>query len=175
MSKYIYFVLLSSLLLACSSTDNANGSGQAKDLEEVLIAKAGDGVSVHYTGTLDNGEQFDSSIGRGSPLEFTAGAGNMISGFDAAVLGMKVGETKTVRLEPKDAYGEIDQDLIIEFPITQLPEGANVGTQVTFSNGSTGNIINIDDTIFIVDANHRLAGKALTFAIELISLDRPPS
>ena len=170
MSKYIYSILLLSLLLACSGNENVAKSGEVEDLEGVLVAKQGDNVSVHYTGTLDDGEQFDSSIGR-NPLSFTVGAGQMIAGFDAAVLGMALGEKKIIRLEPVEAYGETDQDLIIDFPIAQLPSGAGVDGQVTFTNGTTGRITNVGENTFTVDANHRLAGLALTFEIELVSID----
>ncbi len=173
MSKYIYSILLLLLLLACSGNGDVIKSGETEDLEGVLVAKQGDNVSVHYTGTLDDGEQFDSSIGR-NPLSFTVGAGQMISGFDAAVLGMALGEKKTVRLEAVEAYGETDQDLIIDFPIDKLPSGADVGGQVTFTNGATGRITNVDENTFTVDANHRLAGLPLTFEIELVSIDWPP-
>jgi len=130
----------------------------------------GDSVSVHYTGTLDNGEKFDSSIG-GNPLSFVLGAGRMISGFDAAVHGMKIGDIVTVRLEPAEAYGESDDDLVLEFPIAQLPEGLTEGDSVTFQSGAQGLILEITGEIFRADANHWLAGKALTFEIELVSIE----
>ena len=95
----------------------------------------------------------------------------MIAGFDAAVLGMALGEKKIVRLEPVEAYGETDQDLIIDFPIDQLPSGATVDGQVTFTNGATGRITNVNENTFTVDANHRLAGLPLTFEIELVSIN----
>jgi len=174
MSKYIYSILLLSLLLACSGNENVVTSGETEDLEAVLVAKEGDNVNVHYTGTLDDGEQFDSSVGS-NPLSFTVGAGQMIAGFDAAVLGMALGEKKIVRLEPVEAYGVTDQDLIIDFSIDQLPSGADVGGQVTFTNGATGRITKVSADTFTVDANHKLAGLPLTFEIELISIDWPPS
>src|ERR1700712_370937 len=83
-------------------------------------AKKGDVVKVHYTGKLNSGEQFDSSKGR-SPLEFTVGAGQMIPGFDAAIPGMTVGEKKTISIAPGDAYGEKNEEAIIEFPKSNIP------------------------------------------------------
>jgi peptidylprolyl isomerase len=130
----------------------------------------GDSVAVHYTGTLDSGEEFDSSRDS-SPLRFTIGAGQMIAGFDAAVNGMKTGESKTVRLEPADAYGERSDDNIIEFPIGQLADGYAEGSTVRFTNGVEGVILEINAENFRVDANHRLAGQALTFEIELVSIE----
>jgi FKBP-type peptidyl-prolyl cis-trans isomerase 2 len=130
----------------------------------------GDLVSVNYTGTLDSGEEFDSSWDRG-PLSFVIGAGQMISGFDAAVNGMKVGESKTVRLEPEDAYGMPNDDFIIDFSIDQLPEGLSVGGSVRFQDGAQGIILEINSETFKVDANHKFAGQALTFEIELVSIN----
>jgi peptide-methionine (S)-S-oxide reductase len=143
------------------------------DIPTPTVNKAaidGDRVAVHYTGTLDNGEEFDSSRDRGT-LSFVLGAGEMIPGFDTAVNGMKVGDSKTVRMEPKDAYGEPRDDLIIEFPIDQLPEGQGEGDSVLFQDGRQGVILEITTEVFRVDVNHRLAGQALTFEIELVSIE----
>ena len=130
----------------------------------------GDKVAVHYTGTLESGEEFDSSRDR-EPLSFVLGAGQMIPGFDTAVNGMWVGESKTVRLEPAEAYGERRDDLIIELPIDQLSDGQGEGDSVLFQSGAQGIILEITDEVFRVDVNHRLAGQALTFQIELVSIE----
>ena len=133
-------------------------------------AGEGDRVAVHYTGTLDSGEEFDSSRGS-EPLSFVVGDGRMIAGFDAAVRGMSVGESRTVRMEPAEAYGERRDELILSFPINQLPEGAKEGDSVFFTNGGQAVILEVTDETFTVDANHRLAGQALTFEIELVSIE----
>lgn len=133
------------------------------------VAKDGDSVAVHYTGTLDDGTEFDSSRGR-SPLEFVVGSGQVIPGFDEAVRGLAVGESRTVRIEPAQAYGEVDPDLVLEFPASDAPEGLVVGDQVQFSNGAVGTLIELTDDIVRIDTNHQLAGEALTFEVELISL-----
>ena len=133
------------------------------------MAQAGEKVAVHYTGTLDNGEVFDSSRQR-EPLEFTVGAGQMIPGFDAAVNGMTVGETKTVRLEPSDAYGERSDDAIIELPAEGAPEGLEVGDQVQMNTGARATVLEVTDATVTLDLNHPLAGEALTFEIELVSV-----
>ena len=133
-------------------------------------AGEGDRVAVHYTGTLDDGEEFDSSRGR-ETLSFVVGAGQMIAGFDAAVRGMTIGESRTVRMEPAEAYGERRDDLILTFPIDQMPEGVNEGDSVVFTNGGQGVILEVTSETFTVDANHRLAGQALTFEIELVSIE----
>ncbi|MDE2859946.1 MAG: FKBP-type peptidyl-prolyl cis-trans isomerase [Chloroflexota bacterium] len=137
---------------------------------EGSVAGEGDKVAVHYTGTLDSGEEFDSSRGR-EPLSFVVGDGRMISGFDAAVRGMAIGETRTVRMEPAEAYGERNDDLVLTFPISQLPEGVGEGDSVVFTNGGQGTILEVTGETFTVDANHRLAGQALTFEIELVSIE----
>ena len=133
-------------------------------------AGEGDRVAVHYTGTLDSGEEFDSSRGS-EPLSFVVGDGRMIAGFDSAVRGMSVGESRTVRMEPAEAYGERRDELILSFPINQLPEGATEGERVFFTNGGQAVILEVTGETFTVDANHRLAGQALTFEIELVSIE----
>jgi len=138
-------------------------------------AKSGDTVRIHYTGTLDDGTRFDSSDGR-DPLEFALGGGQVIPGFDSAVDGMAVGENKSVTIPPDQAYGERHEQLVQEIPKTALPEEMEpaVGMQLQ-SQSPDGQFMNLfvtevaDETI-TVDANHPLAGQALTFAIELVEI-----
>ena len=138
-------------------------------------AKAGDTVRIHYTGTLDDGTQFDSSSGR-DPLEFSLGGGQVIPGFDTAVSGMSVGESKSVTIVPEDAYGERHEKLLQQVPRATLPDDMEpaVGMQLQ-TQSPDGQVMNLviaeiaDDTI-TVDANHPLAGFALTFAIELVEI-----
>jgi len=138
-------------------------------------AKSGDTVRIHYTGTLDDGTRFDSSDGR-DPLEFALGGGQVIPGFDSAVDGMAVGENKSVTIPPDQAYGERHEQLVQEIPKTALPEEMEpaVGMQLQ-SQSPDGQVMNLfvtevaDETI-TVDANHPLAGQALTFAIELVEI-----
>lgn len=133
------------------------------------IAAEGDSVSVHYTGTLDDGTQFDSSEGR-EPLQFVVGSGQVISGFDDAVIGLAVGESRTVRIEPVNAYGELDPALVQEVPLEQLPEGVSVGDQLATQTGQPVTITELTETAAMIDFNHPLAGQALTFDVELISI-----
>ncbi len=132
------------------------------------VAEDGDQVSVHYTGTLDNVEEFDSSIGR-DPLPFQVGAGGVIDGFDAAVRGLAVGDSITVRIEPPEAYGLSREDLIVTVPRDQAPDDVAVGQEVMLGN-SRAVVIEVTETEVRVDANHPLAGEALTFEIELVSI-----
>jgi peptidylprolyl isomerase len=85
-----------------------------------MQAKKGDVVRVHYTGKLTDGSQFDSSVGR-APLEFTLGAGQMIAGFDAGVLGMSIGDKKTINIDPAIGYGHKNPEAIIDFPKSNIP------------------------------------------------------
>lgn len=134
------------------------------------MVETGDTVNVHYRGTLDTGEEFDSSAG-GDPLRFEVGAGQMIPGFDSAVLGMTEGEKKTVRLEPEDAYGQRRDDLLITVPAEQAPEGLEVGQQVFLDNSIPALVVGVTDEEVTIDANHQLAGQALIFEIELVSIE----
>jgi peptidylprolyl isomerase len=138
--------------------------------KEVRVANEGDTVSVHYTGTLDDGEVFDSSDGR-DPLTFTVGTNQVIQGFDDAVRGMAVGEKKKVRLEPGEAYGEHTDELLLEVPAANAPEGLAEGDLVQLSNGAPAKVVKVSDDTVTVDANHPLAGQPLTFEIELVGIE----
>ncbi len=153
-----------------TATEQAAGAKPvAKAGQEGRVAKAGDKVSVHYTGTLDDGKQFDSSKGR-EPLQFTVGAGDVIAGFDQAVTGLKVGESRKVHIEPKDAYGERREDLVVTVPAAQAPQGLQVGSRVSLG-GRPATVTKITADGVTVDANHELAGKALNFEVQLVSID----
>lgn len=138
-------------------------------------AKPGDTVSIHYTGTLDDGTQFDSSQGR-EPLEFEIGSGQVIPGFDKAVEGMAVGDNKSVRIEANDAYGERHEQLVQEVDRSMLPDNLEPEAGMTLqSNSPDGQVMQfvvteVSDATITVDANHPLAGQALTFAIELVGI-----
>jgi peptidylprolyl isomerase len=141
----------------------------------MATAKPGDTVQIHYTGTLDDGSQFDSSAGR-EPLEFTLGSGQVIPGFDAAVTGLSEGESRTVRIEPEDAYGDVDERLIQQIERSQLPAHIPVEKGLQLQAGRPGGqpmivtVIDFDDDTVTLDGNHELAGKALTFAVELVKI-----
>ena len=132
------------------------------------MSNEGKKVKVHYTGTLDDGTTFDSSVERGEPIEFTCMAGQMIPGFDAAVKDMAVGETKTVRIPAADE-GKVQQ-----VPISQIPNGDQLPAgQTVYMMGPGGQpfpvfVKSIENGIATFDMNHELAGKALTFEITLV-------
>ena len=140
-----------------------------------MEAKTGDKVRVHYTGRLIDGTIFDSSEGR-DPLEFTVGAGQMIKGFDAGVQGMRVGDTKTLQIAAAEAYGERDEDAIIEFPAENVPSDMKLepGMQLSLRN-QYGQpvpvvVLEIREELIIMDANHTLAGKELVFDVDLVEI-----
>jgi peptidylprolyl isomerase len=176
-AAFLLGVVLALLVAGCRGDGTAEGDGNGTSGaatstpasgEEARVAQTGDTVSVHYRGTLDNGEEFDSSRGR-EPLTFTIGVGQVIEGFDSAVTGMAIGESRTVRLEAAQAYGERRDDLVVAVPKDQAPEGLAEGQQVLLGN-TPATVIDVNDTEITVDANHPLAGEALTFEIELVSI-----
>ena len=129
------------------------------------MSNQGKKVKTHYRGTLDDGTQFDSSYDRGEPLEFTCGAGQMIKGFDAAVVDMQVGEKKTVHIPAADAYGERNPEMVITFPAEQVPNIEQIGMPVPAV------VIDVTPEAVTLDANHELAGKDLNFDIELVEVE----
>jgi len=139
-------------------------------------AKSGDTVRLHYKGSLDDGSVFDSSEGR-EPLEFTVGSGQIIPGLDQAIPGMKVGEEKTVRIEAEDAYGPHNPNAKQSIPRSNVPEDLplEVGLQLQAQteNGQTLSVtvVEFSDDEIVLDANHPLAGKALTFEIQVTAIN----
>ncbi len=138
-------------------------------------AKSGDTVKIHYTGTLDDGTQFDSSQGR-DPLEFEVGSGQVIPGFEKAVEGMTVGDSKSVRIEADDAYGPRHEQLVQEVERSLLPDDLNPETGMALQSSSPDGqitqfmVTGVTDETVTVDANHPLAGQALSFDIELVDI-----
>ncbi len=162
--KYLLALFAVFLVLGCvNMPDNSGNTSSA------AAVTAGDRVSVGYTGRLQNGTVFDSSVGR-APLEFEAGAGQMIKGFDAAVLGMHEGEEKTVTLPPEDAYGMPNPSLIVGVPIKNVPNGTKVGDQLYAANGQSVVVAAITNETATIDANHPLAGMALVFDIKIVKI-----
>jgi FKBP-type peptidyl-prolyl cis-trans isomerase 2 len=138
-------------------------------------AQEGDTVKVHYTGKLDNGMVFDSSQDR-EPLEFKIGAGQVIPGFEKGIVGMEVGQSKTVKLSPEEAYGPQREELIAEVKKADIPENIkpSVGQRLSLRqpDGNTVNVTvsDVNEESITLDANHSLAGKTLIFDIELVEI-----
>lgn len=139
-----------------------------------MPAKNGDTALIHYTGRLADGAIFDSSEGR-EPLEAVLGENMLIAGFENAILGMEIGEKKTITIPPEDAYGEHMEELVLTLPRRDTPAHMTpepgMLVQLALEQGEEFEavITEVTDTEIIVDANHPLAGEALTFAIELVS------
>lgn len=135
----------------------------------------GDHVRIHYTGRLDDGSVFDSSRGR-EPLAFEVGSGTVIPGFDQAVMGLRIGETRTATIAPAEAYGEVRDELRMEVGRDQLPpeveptEGMELHMTTATGQVVPVQIYAVTDTHVFLDANHPLAGKQLTFEVELMGI-----
>lgn len=137
--------------------------------------QTGDTVRVHYTGTLEDGTQFDSSRG-GEPLEFAMGQGQLITGFENAVAGLATGDSCTVTLAPGEAYGESNAEMIQDVPRDMMPEGLELESGMVLQgqagDGQVNNftVVSFTEETVKLDANHPLAGKTLTFDIELVEI-----
>ncbi len=137
--------------------------------------KSGDTVKVHYHGRLTDGTTFDSSEGS-EPLEFEVGSGMVIKGFDDGVTGMKVGDKKTINIPVDEAYGPVNEDMLVEFPRSNFPPEMlpEVGMQLNMTS-SDGQVIpvvitDVKDDVISLDANHQLAGEDLVFDLELVEI-----
>lgn len=144
-----------------------------------MTIKKGDAVKLDYEGSLDDGTVFDSSKhgDHSHPLEFGVGNGQVIPGFDNAVLGMKVGEEKTFKIEPKDAYGEVDENLVQQVPKSAFPPNMELKVGMTLGMHSpdgqrlTVVVKEIGKDSVKLDMNHPLAGKRLTFKIKILEIN----
>lgn len=137
--------------------------------------KSGDTVRIHYTGILSDGATFDSSEGR-DPLEFVVGSGQIIAGLDSAIPGMAVGEKKVVEVPADQAYGHPDPNARQAVPRAEIPDDIplDLGTQLQVQTPQGQvmpvTVIEVSETEVTLDANHPLAGRDLTFAIELVEI-----
>ena len=141
----------------------------------VQAAKAGDTVKIHYVGTLDDGSVFDSSRER-EPFQFKLGSGQVIPGFDAGVTGMVVGEKKTIKIPADQAYGAAKDDLIIVKPVSEFKDDGvpDIGQRMRTSTSDGRTIMavvkEVNDSTVTLDGNHPMAGKDLTFELELLEI-----
>jgi peptidylprolyl isomerase len=139
-----------------------------------MSVKEGDKIAVHYTGWLENGEKFDSSLDSGETFKFQVGAGMVIKGFEDAVIGMEVGGKKKFDVSPEEGYGEKDEKHVFEVEKKMFPEGAEIQTGIMFEMHSNEGhtipvvVIEIKEDTVVLDANHPLCGQKLTFEIELM-------
>ena len=133
----------------------------------------GNTVEVHYTGRFVDGEVFDSSEGK-DPLQFEVGSGQIIPGFENAIMGKQIGEKVTVTVSPEQAYGPIREDLVVEVPADKMPGPVEVG-QLLQADGGEGQVVQVivrevKEDVIVIDGNHPLAGQDLVFEIEVVSI-----
>ena len=137
--------------------------------------KNGDNVSVHYTGKLEDGSVFDTSLAEGrEPLTVTLGQGQLIPGFENGLIDMTAGEIKTIEIEPENAYGDVNPQLMNEIPLSQVPEGVKTGDMLQGQNqfGPVNVVVKeIKEETVVLDMNHPLAGKKLIFDLEVVSVN----
>jgi len=180
---FIAILLLVSTILGSGCTDSGSKGGDSR------AVKSGDSVKVDYTGKLEDGTVFDTSKedvakqagiyveGRDyTPLNFVVGSGQVIPGFDEGVIGMKVGEEKTLTIPPDKAYGEYEEARVLAVPIEELnltnrSQIPAVGQTLRDMYGNQYKVTDVNDTHITLDANHELAGKTLIFDIKLISIE----
>jgi peptidylprolyl isomerase len=141
-----------------------------------MKVKNGDSVKVHYVGTLNDGNEFDNSYKRGSTLDFQVGGGQMIKGFDDALVEMEIGQKKTVNLKPEEAYGPRREEAITAVAKENFPpdfvakEGEMVQGRTESGQPINALIIEVQESDVILDMNHPLAGEELNFEIELVEI-----
>jgi len=180
MNKRLSICIVMALILVSSGCIDPDSGGNA------AVVKEGDQVLVDYTGRLDDGTVFDTSVRDVAietgvynpnrdyqPIGFTVGAGQMIKGFDSGVVGMAVGEEKTLTLSPEDAYGVHREDMVQTVPVEELSAVGitpALGEKLTTGLGQVGTITNLTNTSVVIDFNHRLAGKTLIFDVKLVSI-----
>jgi FKBP-type peptidyl-prolyl cis-trans isomerase 2 len=153
----------------------------AKKTTKKKLVKNGNTVNIHYVGTFNDGNEFDSSHARNESLSVTVGEGNLIKGFDNALVGMKVGETKKVHIKPTEGYGEYNPKAKAELPKDMFPEEVQNSLKVGMilplvlkqdpSQPFPATTEAIKEETYVFDLNHPLAGKELNFEIELLSID----
>lgn len=136
--------------------------------------QVGDSVIVNYTGKLEDGTIFDSSLTEGrEPLSAKLGEGKLIKGFEDGLIDMSIGETKTIEIEPENAYGSYNELMIAEIPRQNIPESVKVGETLQGMSPQGPvivKVIEVRDDVIIIDANHPLAGKKLIFDLEVVSI-----
>lgn len=180
--KNVLLVLIVSLLIvSCWWKKESSFDSSIKEITNSstweIVTSSWDLVSVHYTGTFENGEKFDSSLDRGVPLDFQVGWWQMISWFDSAVIGMKVWDKKSIKLSPQEAYWERSDSNFKVVPKVDLKSFSDAWIKLekwSILPTQVGNIeiINSDETTVTLDWNHPMAGKTLNFDIEMVKITR---
>ena len=140
-------------------------------MSEPILVKQGDQVEIEYVGRLEDGTVFDTTDGKGS-FRFEAGSDHIITGMSAAVVGMQVGDTKTVAIPPEEAYGPRNDDLVMRVPRERIPPETQVGDALSDGNpgGRTWFVQELTEQETVLDGNHPLAGKTLIFEVKLVAI-----
>ncbi len=165
----IMFIVMGGAVLLNGYLSKASGNEKE---DENIIVKKGNKVKIHYTVSIKDGAVFDKSK-TGKPLEFTVGSEQMPRGLDQAVRGMKLNDRKKVTVEPKDAYGKRNHELVMKFARTELPESFSpeIGKTIKLQDGIGGTIVSVDETHIYLDCNHPLAGKDVVFDIRVVGIE----
>jgi FKBP-type peptidyl-prolyl cis-trans isomerase 2 len=179
---FLSILILGSVIFGSGCTDT--GTDKKSAAVESRAVKAGDSIQVDYTGKYENGTVFDTSnedVAKQAgvydssrayaPLAFKVGSGGMIKGFDEGVIGMKVGEEKTLRIPPEKAYGEYDKSKILAVPLDNSTKDLKPGEKINTVYGPA-TVLEVNETHAMIDFNHRLAGKTLIFDVKLISIEK---
>jgi len=141
-----------------------------------MAIKKGDKVTLEYTGTFDDGTEFDSSEKQGKPLEFEAGAGVIIKGLDNAIIGMEKGQEKEIKIPPEEAYGSHNPDLLKKIPKEQVPKDKEIKAGMRLALVSQDGkqlpveVAEVTDKEVTLDLNHPLAGKTLNFKVKIVDI-----
>jgi FKBP-type peptidyl-prolyl cis-trans isomerase 2 len=172
----VFTILIFFLLFGCNQIRDVVVDDFSDDVvvddETVLdIASVGNNVSVHYLGTLENGEKFDSSYDRNETLDFVIGEGNLIADFENAVVGMSVGEKKEIIVQPENAYGIVDPEKIITIDANKFEDFDSIVEGMQVQGAVVGVVLEKTDYNATIDFNHKLAGQVLNFVIELVSIN----
>jgi len=142
----------------------------------LMAIKKGDKVKIHYEGTLEDGTMFDSSEKHGSPIEFEVGSGQVIKGFDDAVIGMEKDQEKDIKLQPSEAYGEQNPELVKKIPAENLPKEQEVKPGMVLMMGLPNGaqipakVMDVNEKEATLDLNHPLAGKVLNFKLKVVDI-----
>jgi FKBP-type peptidyl-prolyl cis-trans isomerase 2 len=168
----LWTTLVPVLALLCLAAAGAHG--EESEQKESPVIEAGSMVGIEYTLTLEDGTQIDSNVG-GEALRFQQGAGRIIPGLDRELPGMKVGETKQVRVAPEEGYGQVDPDAFTEVPLSELPEDAREVGVALMSRDPQGQthrlrVHKIEGDVATLDFNHPLAGKMLIFDVKILEI-----
>lgn len=139
--------------------------------EDEMTVAMGHRVTLTYKATLENGMVFDDGL---EPITLVCGEGAMVVGFHAGILGMRVGETRELSVQPADGFGERDENAVVSIPAAKLPDGCKVGTRLSLDKGREAIVVALGEESATIDMNHPLAGKSVIFTVNLLGCEEVP-